>query len=203
MNPFLYLFNVFQLIVSHYVIVFDKALINDILKIYPFVSSKKFYVFEHGHPSFNYEKTYLNKNLINFGFFGRNMPYKNVANYVELSKKFKFCKFYIFGKGYESSYANIEIEDGFIENNKYFSLMFDVDYVVLPYLDISFSGILSDAISLNKRMIVSKKILNTYRNKNMISIDDFQFASKETKLTNYYKSDGWNSYYNSLNNLIN
>jgi hypothetical protein len=204
MNPFLYLIQVFQLLLSDHIIVFNKYLISDVLRLYPFISDKIFSVFEHGQPKFDYTKSSLDNNFVNFGFFGRNLPYKNVSEFIKLSNTYNNSKFYIVGNGYKDlskSINNITILEGFIEDNIYYSIMSDVDYVVMPYKDISFSGIISDAIALGKKMIVSKEIFKLYRSDNMTLIDDFKNPIKDIYGLNQ-NSKGWLLYHKSLDNLV-
>ena len=98
-----------------------------------------------------------NLNKINLGFFGRNMKYKNVFKFVSLSKAFPKYNFFIVGKGYDDlkNTKNLFIINKFLNNDNYYSYMQDMDYIVVPYKKISFSGIISDIIFMKKKLLTS------------------------------------------------
>ena len=202
LNPVIYLIQLFQLLFSDNIIVFDPLLIRTTFSYYPFISKKKLKVFPHGKPEFNSVKVNLNNNKVNFGFFGRNMPYKNVDKFLSLSTKFSEGIFNIYGKGYCGIFKlnqNVNVIDKFIDNDLYYSYMVAVDYIVLPYRDISFSGIVNDAISLGKKMIVSKYIMNKYTHPLMILLSKFDNPIKQKKPN--INNGGWQAYAKNLKKL--
>ena len=95
---------------------------------------------------------------------------------------------------------NIRILDKFIDNDEYYSYMSKVDYVVLPYKDVSFSGVINDAISLQKKMIVSKFIMNKYSHPLMVLISEFVMPVKQESSTSF--NSGWEEYSSKLNQLL-
>jgi hypothetical protein len=203
LNPIIYLIQFFQLHFSDHIIVFHPLLIDDTIKYYPHVSKNKIKVFSHGAPVFKHVKIDISKKRINFGFFGRNMPYKNVHEFLNLSVKYPDCSFYIIGKGYSKLSdlkQNLFLIDRYVENDEYYSYMSKIDYIVLPYKDISFSGIINDAISMKKKMIVSEYVINKYPNSLMILMSKFMNPTKQDYSTDY--EGGWGNYSKNLNKLI-
>ena len=139
----------------------------------------------------------MDKKKFNFGFFGRNMGYKNVNRFVQLSKKFPEAEFHILGSGYEkinNNLKNLKITNNYINNDLYYSAMRDMDYIVLPYTEISFSGVLSDCYALNKKMLVSKHVLEKYPSKQASLIGDFVPKKQTLKNTKNMYNDGWKAY---------
>jgi len=203
LNPVIYTIQFFQLFFSDHIILFHTQLIKTTHRYYPFFPKKKMLIFPHGEPKFKLIKIDLNNDNINFGFFGRNMPYKNVNEFVYLSNKFPANSFHIFGTGYSNLTnlnSNTRILDKFIDNDEYYSFMSKVDYVVLPYKDVSFSGIINDAISLQKKMIVSPYIMNKYSHPLMVLISEFVMPVKQELLIK--PNRGWESYSSKLNQLL-
>jgi len=199
----IYLIQFFQILLSNQILVFDENLIEKSRKLYPLSRNKTFHVFNHGVPIFKETNLGLDVSKVNFGFFGRNMAYKNVNIFLNMAILYPNCIFHIYGSGYESLeflYDNLIITNGFIENNKYYSAMSKMDYVVIPYKDISFSGIISDCLSLGKKMIVSEEVCRNYSNSNMILISEFSNPVKQDskKMIN----SGWNSYSDDLQNIF-
>jgi hypothetical protein len=131
------------------------------------------------------------------------MPYKNVHEFLNLSVKYPDCSFYIIGKGYSKLSdlkQNLFLIDRYVENDEYYSYMSKIDYIVLPYKDISFSGIINDAISMKKKMIVSEYVINKYPNSLMILMSKFMNPTKQDYSTDY--EGGWGNYSKNLNKLI-
>jgi len=204
LNPFIYLLQFIQVTISDSLLVYDEALIND-TNLYYWTYKKSFHVVKHGLPDFSYVDSGVLKDKTTYGFFGRNMPYKNVFEFINLSKKYPDSNFYIFGEGYhtvQSFPKNLKINSGYINNDHYYSAMLDVDYVVIPYTDISFSGVITDSIALGKTLIVSHKVYNSYSNPNMILID--KFTPKNLKFSKQPLTNiGWKDYANSLIKIAN
>ena len=99
LNIFIYILQFIQVSISDTIFVFDNDLVNDIKKYY-FDSKKRIIVFKHGHPSFIKINTDINFNKINCGFFGRNMPYKNLNKFLYLVNRYPDIDFHILGTGY-------------------------------------------------------------------------------------------------------
>lgn len=206
LNPFLYLLNGIQSLISDVIIVFDNQLIDDSIKMYPFLRNKTFKVFKHGLPTFEYNKSIFSSNL-KIGFFGRNMPYKNFNSFLKYVKLNPQYNYYVVGRGYadilkKNKLENIKLYDGYINDSKYYSIMLDVDYVYIPYKDISFSGVISDCIALDKKMLVSRLVYEKYKTNNMYIISNSaNNLSKKNKLKILDKNLGWCSYHDSLINI--
>jgi len=199
LNPLIYLLQFIQIAFADKILIFDKALINDTKQLY-WTRKRSFHIVKHGLPSFNYVNSKISKEKICYGFFGRNMPYKNVEKFISLAEEHPKSNFYILGEGYDKIYStpsNLKIINGYIDNNQYYSTMLDVDYVVIPYKDISFSGVISDSIALDKPMIVSKQVQNIYSNSKMTLIDEFTPKSKSSS-NEVSTKIGWKKYANSL-----
>ena len=192
MNPLIYLLQFVQICFSDKILVFDETLINDTKRLY-LTGNKSFCTVKHGLPSFRYVDSGVSKDKICYGFFGRNMPYKNVERFITLSKKFPESNFYILGEGYDNIYpvpGNLKIKTGYIDNDEYYSAMLDVYYVVIPYKDISFSGVISDSVALEKAMIVSRQVENIYSNSNMSLLDEF-ITEKKSSPKEISRDAGW------------
>jgi len=208
LNPFLFILNYLQLLLSDIIFVYHPQLVNQSKKIFPFINKKIFKIVQHGYPNFNYIKTDLNKNKINIGFFGRNMPYKNFRRFLIFAESNPQYSYIVVGKGYskeivESKNQNIEYFDGFVNNDLYYSILYEMDYIMLPYKDISFSGVLNDSIALGKKLIVSKLLIDIMFNKNMINIDsnDFQLSKQNISRVSLNGENAWKSYADSLNEI--
>lgn len=204
LNPILYILNFLQILISDKVFLFSEELRKETLKAY-LVKNKRIRILKHGSPDFKFNikvKNMLNKKKINIGFFGRNVAYKNVNYFIEQSIKYKDIDFHIVGEGYEglNHKENVIIHNGFIDNDIYYSLMLVMDYISLPYKQVSFSGVISDCINLNKKMIVSNVIFQKYKDKNMIQIKDFKDLKSleiDKERTFEYEPD-WKDYSNEL-----
>ena len=203
LNFVIWIIQVFQILISEQILVFDQRLIEDVKKYYPFTRKKHCLRVTHGTPEFNLITTMLDKQKINFGFFGRNMPYKNVFEFIHLSKKFPQCNFSIYGAGYDNQkqQKNLFINNEYISNNEYYSAMVEMDYVVVPYTNISYSGVISDALSLNKKIITSNFVEKKLANHNFINIKNFNFPKKQTQST-ISKNYGWRKYAKELNHIL-
>lgn len=204
-NPIIYLTQMIQLIFSDYVVVFDNKLVNDTLSYYPLIPKKTIKVFNHGLPTFKIIPTTINPSKVNFGFFGRNMPYKGLNEFIKLAKNTPKSLFYVCGSGYESEAENNNLDNlifinRYIENNEYYSILRQMDYVVVPYKNISYSGVIIDCISLGKEILVSQEVSNAFNYPNMTLISELNSPSKQPLKNS--KSLGWNSYAKSLKTLI-
>ncbi|MDG1146576.1 MAG: hypothetical protein P8N54_08790, partial [Flavobacteriales bacterium] len=67
------------------------------------------------------------------------------------------------------------------------------------YKGISFSGVISDAISLGKKMIVSEDIIRKYSHPLMIPISEFSNPAKQKSKNNI--DGGWQDYIKNLKQL--
>jgi len=203
LNPLIYLIQFLQILISDNLLIFDRELIKDIKKLY-LTRNKPILIIKHGSPEYKYIPTNITQQKINFGFFGRHMYYKNVNRFIQLSKQFPEAEFHIFGNGYEhinNNLKNLKITNGYINNDIYYSAMRDMDYIVLPYTEISFSGVLSDCYALNKKMLVSKHILEKYPSKQASLIGDFVLKKQTIKNTNNMYKDGWKEYANFIQKI--
>lgn len=193
LNIFIYIIQFIQVSISDTILVFDNDLVNDVKKYY-FNNNKRVIVLKHGSPFFIKINTDVNFDKINCGFFGRNMPYKNLSKFLYLVNHYPKIDFHILGTGYnfKNKYPNLKIHNRFIENDEYYSFMVDMDYIITPYKDISFSGILSDSIALNKKIVVSQYVFDKYFNKNFIKFKEFIPKKIFYDKTKIYA--GWNEY---------
>ena len=78
--------------------------------------------------------------------------------------------------------------------------MVDMDYIITPYKDISFSGILSDSIALNKKIVVSQHVFDKYFHKNFITLKEFIPKKIFYDKTKIYS--GWNEYSKKIKKII-
>lgn len=201
LNVFIFILQTIQVSISKVIFVFDEELIKDVNKYY-FIKSKEVIVLNHGAPIFKKNFTNINQEKINCGFFGRNMPYKNLNGFLELVSSYSYLNFHIFGTGYDfkNDFQNLKIHNRFIENDEYYSFMIDMDYIIIPYKDISFSGIISDSIALKKKMVVSDYVFSKYQNKNFIKIKEFDPIKINYKDFNFFS--GWKDYSQKIKELI-
>ena len=201
LNIFIYIIQFIQVSISDTILVFDNDLVDDVKKYY-FNNKKRVIVLKHGSPFFIKINTDINFNKINCGFFGRNMPYKNLSKFLYLVNHYPKIDFHIIGTGYnfENKYTNLKIHNRFIENDEYYSFMVDMDYIITPYKDISFSGIISDSIALNKKIVVSEYVFNKYFNENFIKFNEFIPEKIFHNKTELYS--GWNEYSKNIKKII-
>lgn len=202
LNPILYFVQFFQVLIADIVITFDQTLVDDASRLY--IKPLKYYrIFRHGKPTFNYSKSQIDGSQINIGFFGRNMPYKNLPAFLDFAKNNPSYKFYIYGSGYLENYfiPNLKVISGFIDSDTYYSAMLDMDYIFVPYKDLSFSGIIADSISLDKTILVSKQVSQKYTYNKMIDISISGILKKNNN-SKELSLDGWFNYANDLKQLI-
>ncbi|MFY7670056.1 hypothetical protein ACOSP6_03105 [Tenacibaculum sp. MEBiC06402] len=205
LNPFIYIINFFQVLVSKKVCIFSEEIRKDILKYY-IIKNNNIHVLTHGTPIFNYKKSPIPLDKLNIGFFGRNLPYKNLNQFLKIAKSNKNISFYIIGKGYDNVdlSENVKLFDDFIDNDLYYSMMLEMDYILLPYKQVSFSGIVSDCINLEKKMIVSDIIFRKYKNKNMSMLKSLNFNElpKQNNIGFENFKSSWENYSIGLKNII-
>ena len=115
-------------------------------------------VVQHGFKGFKYRRTDIaDKDEVVIGFFGRNMPHKNFDMFLEFIRKHHVLGLAV-GEGYDVLDDLLTVEGGYINDERFYSLMTDVDYVCIPYSEITYSGVLHDALNLNKTVIGSELI---------------------------------------------
>jgi glycosyltransferase involved in cell wall biosynthesis len=198
LNPIIFFSNFLMVSISNVVLVFSKNLREQTEKFY---FKKSIYIVSHGINGFNYYKTDLKKqNKTVIGFFGRNMPYKNYDSFLDAVKNYPNYQFITVGSGYPSSkLSNLKIYSGYINNDVYYSLMKDVDYLFFSHSKISYSGVLSDAINLGKSIIVSnkahKKVPYTKKTQLMSNLPK---VKNENRMT----TNSWHVYKSSLNLIL-
>lgn len=131
------------------------------------IASTKICVIPHAHFGFynkfdnNTMPEYLIRSRI--GFFGRINKYKGIS--LLLSAYNKVCglipnlKLLIAGSGtldgFDLRNENIEIHNRWIEDNEIIHLLNSVDFLVLPYIEASQSGVIPLAFSMGKPVIVT------------------------------------------------
>ena len=86
LNPLIYLLQFIQITLADTILIYDEALINDTKRFY-WTRNKSFHIVKHGLPNFSYVTSGISKDKTSYGFFGRNMPYKNVEKFINLSEK--------------------------------------------------------------------------------------------------------------------
>lgn len=202
LNPVLYLLNFFQVLISNHILVFDDSLISKTKKFYPFVLKKNIIVIQHGYPKFNYIRQLQKSDKVRIGFFGRYMPYKGFNSFLEFVKKNYSYSYYVVGHGYDRfidklKQNNISYINKYVHHDAYYSLMREMDYLYVSYKDISFSGVINDAIYLGKGIIVSNKVSLTYKDKYFIPISD-NLKLKKLEDSNTFNTNkngnGWEEY---------
>lgn len=138
---------------SNYV---HKIFVNNFSKY----SDLPYSIIKHPPPSFTHIKEVAR---FDYGLFGRNMPYKNLNEFIKLAKNNPEKNFVIVGAGYPNiKLKNLAHYDGYVTNDIYYSLMSNTDVIYLNYSELSFSGVLFDAVSLNRHILVSDLIRLSY-----------------------------------------
>lgn len=209
LNPIIYFLNFIQLIISDKILVFNEHLISQTKSLYSFVAQKEFKVVSHGFPLFNYLRQTKNSNRIKIGFFGRLMPYKNFKYFLEFSEKNPHYQYFIVGDGYDRYIKKINdlkivFIKGFIDNDQYYSFMVEMDYIFAAYNDISYSGIVNDAICLRKKIIVSNEVKKVFNDINCLLISKSLSIEKSTiDLEVYNSKNGWDKYSSEIIEIIN
>lgn len=205
LNPIIFFVNQLIVLLSSQVLVFDEKLKNQTIKYY---FTKRVKLAKHGYPIFNYRKTFLrNESKITIGMIGRFMPYKGYEKFIRYVANYPEYKYYCIGKGYpKKQFKNLTNIEGFISNNEYYSLVQDLDYIFFGYIDMSFSGVLSDCKYLNKSIIVPKDSFHLMQ-KSEIDINPnkiFKFSNNLFKNRDLFnlESTGWIEYKKLLKKII-
>jgi len=209
LNFIIYILNFIQLTISDKILLFNERLISHTKSLYPFVDQKEFKVVSHGFPSFNYLKQTKNSNRIKIGFFGRLMPYKNFESFLEFSEKYPQHQYFIVGDGYDRyikkiNDLNIFFIKGFIDNDQYYSFMLEMDYIFAVYNDVSYSGIVNDAICLRKKIIVSNEVKKVFNDNNCLLMSkSLSLEKSKIDLEGYNSKNGWGKYSSEIIEIIN
>lgn len=199
LNPIIFLVNQLMVLLSDRVLVFSNRLKHQTEKYY---FPKRVHVVQHGGPKFEYKKTEISDKLeITIGLVGRYMPYKGFKRFKEISIKYPKHHFYCIGDGYPPFKShNLSYYKGYIEENRYYSLLTDLDYIFFGHKDVSFSGVLNDCVFLNKRLISPKESLR------FLSSCDLSVKSISEPLNKQEKplppkNFGWEYYANFLKEI--
>jgi len=209
LNPIIYVLNFIQLLISNKILVFNENLISQTKSLYPFVDLSKIHVTSHGLPNFSYIKQNNDLSKIKIGFFGRLMPYKNFISFLKFSKKYPQHKYFIIGDGYgryinEINDLNIIYINGFIDNDQYYSYMLDMDYIFAVYKDVSYSGVVNDAICLRKKILASNEIQKVFNNNNCILFSENLILKKSNiDISEIITKNGWTEYSSKIIEIIN
>tara|TARA_Y200000002_G_scaffold382683_1_gene400734 strand:- start:1780 stop:2667 length:888 start_codon:yes stop_codon:yes gene_type:complete len=198
LNPFIFIINFLMTYLSNKVLVFSEKLKK---QVHNFYFKKNVFIVSHGFNRFIYKPTIISENIkLTIGIIGRNMPYKGFDEFLLFSKNNLEISFYCIGKGYPKvDLENLTYFDGYIERNKYYSLIQDLDFVYFSHKNISYSGVLNDCKVLKKRVMVESY--------NLIKLKDFNLklysASnvknyKKSKIKNFEIDFGWNDYRETL-----
>jgi glycosyltransferase involved in cell wall biosynthesis len=154
-NPIINLLNRLMVASSHRIYVYSATVKGQVDLLYKHNNVE---VVQHGFKGFRYGRTDIaDKDEVVIGFFGRNMPHKNFDMFLEFIRKHNVLGLAV-GEGYDVLDERITVEGGYINDDRYYSLMADVDYVCIPYSEITYSGVLHDSMNLNKKVIGSELI---------------------------------------------
>lgn len=196
LNLIVFLLNQILVFLSDEVLVFSDSLRRQTKKYY---LASKIHVVEHGTTNFIYRPTFLKKiNTISIGMLGRNMPYKGFEEFLSLVLKYPNIRFFCIGKGYPKHHiTNLEYIDGFIQNDFYYSLFCDLDYVFFGHKKISYSGIVNDILALKKRIVSTPEAQKLLFNKD-ISICSIQDELTKQSTMDIPKRSGWDGYKRKL-----
>jgi glycosyltransferase involved in cell wall biosynthesis len=206
-NPFIFVLQLILVFVSEKILVFDDNLHRQLDKYYVVRERARVSIVPHGSPVFKYIQVLADDEKITVGFFGRNMRYKRVDRLLKIATSNPTINFLLVGSGYslECVPQNVRIIEGFIEPDIYYSLMIDVDAVILPYDRISFSGVLSDALSFKKPILASNEILELYADRyklySLNAINSFPKALTKPNPDEFLRESSWRSYYTKLISL--
>lgn len=205
-NPFIFVLQLILVFAADKILVFDDILHRQLDKYYIVRERTRVAVVPHGNPVFKYNQV-LADDKITVGLFGRNMRYKRVDRLLKIAAKNPTINFLLVGRGYslESVPKNVRIVEGFIEPDLYYSLMIDVDAVILPYDRISFSGVLSDALSFKKPILASNEILKLYADRyklhSLKAINSLPKVLTKPNSEEFLRESSWRSYYTKLISL--
>lgn len=198
LNPIVFISNFLITSLASVVLVFSKKLKEQTKRYY---FKKSLHIVEHGMNQFNYIKTGLKKEVKTvIGFFGRNMPYKNYDSFLKVVQSYPKYQFVTVGLGYpDSKYNNLKVYSGYINDDNYYSMMLDVDYLFFSHSKISYSGVLSDAVNLGKTIIVTNETMHkvSYARKTQLMDDLPKVVGK-----NCIKNNSWNVYLKSLKPIL-
>ena len=195
-NIFVFCANYLLVKIADEVVVFHKNLSQLVNRYY----KRTPLIIPHGMNKWNRVDIRNISSKICLGIFGRNMPYKNYVQTVKtLRKKYgDKIHIYVVGKGYPKDVygEDITIKEGYIKDDEYYSLMCNMDYIVVNYLAISYSGVISDANALKIPVLGNEKA-------KMYS-DDFEFIGTRILKTrpkecSLIKSD-WSQYGSLIQN---
>lgn len=200
LNPFIFLVNQLMVLLSYRVLVFSNRLKCQTEKYY---FPKQVHVVQHGRPKFEYKKTeILDKPEITIGLVGRYMPYKDFKRFKEISIKYPKYHFYCIGDGYPQFKShNLTYHKGYIEENRYYSLLTDLDYIFFGHKEVSYSGVLNDCVFLNKRLISTKESLK-FLTPHDLSVKSISEALNKQDKYIPSKNFGWENYANFLKEIL-
>ena len=196
LNPIIFIVNFLTVAFSDCIIVFSNGLKRQTSRFY---LPKKIIIAKHGLNPFKYQKELADTKKITVGFFGRNMPYKNYNKFIEYIKSNPDYTFYTFGNGYpEINFQNHKLISGYINDDKYYSYMKDIDYVFFAHKTISYSGVLHDAMNLKKKIILDNNTYQETKYFNKTKISDNNLLKETSTLDT--ESRSWIDYKNTIAN---
>ena len=139
LNPVLFVLNWLCFKFSNQVIVFDANLLFD-MKFYGNSKTlkEKVRVSTHGMPTFQKLPVQWNSSRKIIGFFGRQMPYKNIESFFDLVRRNIAYDYLLVGEGYEvpddiENRENFKYYSGYIGNDQYYTLMSECHAIWMPY----------------------------------------------------------------------
>ena len=149
LNPIVFISNFLITSLASVVLVFSEKLKEQTKRYY---FKKSLHVVDHGMNEFNYIKTGVKKEVKTvIGFFGRNMPYKNYDSFLKAVQSYPKYQFVTVGLGYpDSKYNNLKLYSGYINDDNYYSMMLDVDYLFFSHSSYTVRSGWNNAASRNK-----------------------------------------------------
>ena len=171
----IFVFQYIQVLFAHRVIVFSKSLIELTKKYYWFYGKIK--IAHHGL-SIALRNLEPVSEQYQYGWFGAHASYKHDLNISYCLKVLDSSNAIFVGKGYPMNLTG-RVFSAYLNDREYFSLMDSVDYIVVVYKDISFSGVIHDGVALGKSFVANQLcknyILKNYPQYQVVKIIDRLF----------------------------
>lgn len=159
-----YILQLAAVFIATKIVVFSSELAQKTKKHY--LKTGEILIASHG-----YSKNLINSNInskrthYDFGFFGTHNPYKFDRSLKGLIYKLSSKgNVLLIGKNYPN-FNLAKVFSGYMDEKKYYNYMNNTKCIVCIYRDVSFSGVIHDAVALGKQLLVNETCKN-YINRN-------------------------------------
>lgn len=145
-----------QVLLADRVIVFSKTLRDLTKKYYCFYGG--IILADHGRSTALRNLEHIGGNY-QYGWFGTYASYKYNMSISDCLELLESSNAVFVGKGYPLNLSGFVFSE-YLKDREYFSLMNSVDYIVVLYKDVSFSGVIHDGVALGKSFVANQLCMN-------------------------------------------